>query len=239
MFVRTKLNRRANRVAASRGAGMAVAIFGAAAVFVLSLAAPVTIDAESGMFTSKFANAKNDGGNGGGNGGGGNGGGGNAGGGNAGGGNAGGGNASNGNASNGNASGNGVASSDPGGDRNLLLPPDPHPTVTLALFTTKIVKRYPANEITNLENPYQAISFYSELQDMSGQRITHRWSHGGEVAFNASFKVRADHWRIWSTQLLPTDMPGEWKVEIVNENDEVLEVRALNFAPRDAVLAEN
>jgi hypothetical protein len=106
----------------------------------------------------------------------------------------------------------------------------------MALFTTRISKRYPADEITSLDNPHQAVSFFSELQDMSGQKITHRWIHGGELAFKASFKVRADHWRIWSTQLLPENRPGEWTVEIVNEKDEVLEVRTLNFAPKDAVL---
>jgi hypothetical protein len=206
-------------VTTSRGAGMAAAIIGAAAVFFLSLAAPITIDTDSGSFTSKIANAKNNGGNGGGNGGG---------------------NNSGGNGKGkGKGKGNDVASTRPDGDRKLLLPLVPEPAITVALFTTKIAKRYPADEITNLENRHQAISFFSELQDMSGQKITHRWIHGGEVAFKASFQVRANHWRIWSTQLLPADMPGEWKVEIVNEQGDVLEFRTLNFAPKDAVLAEN
>jgi hypothetical protein len=59
------------------------------------------------------------------------------------------------------------------------------------------------------------------------------------VEFKASFKIRAHHWRIWSTQLLPQDMPGVWAVEIVNEEGEVLEARTLTFAPRKPVLAEN
>lgn len=220
---------------------MAAAFVGVAAVFVLSLAAPVTIDANSGIFTSKIADAKNDKGNGGGNGGGGNGGGGNAGGGNAGADNA---NDGADNANDGNAGGNdqtnnnNVASTDSDGVRKLPLPLVPKPVVVLAQFTTKIAKRYPADEIANLENPNQAISFFSELQDMSGQKISHRWSYGGEVAYNTSFKVRTNRWRVWSTQLLPEDMAGEWTVEIINESGEVLEVRALNFAPKDAVLAE-
>jgi hypothetical protein len=101
----------------------------------------------------------------------------------------------------------------------------------MALFTTRISKRYPADEITSLDNPHQAVSFFSELKDMSGKEITHMWYYGDELMFKASFKVRANHWRIWSTQLLPDDMPGEWKVKIVDGEGEVLQISTLNYAP--------
>ena len=101
----------------------------------------------------------------------------------------------------------------------------------MALFTTRISKRYPADEITSLDNPHQAVSFFSELKDMSGKEITHMWYYGDELKFKASFKIRASRWRIWSTQLLPDDMPGEWKVEVVDGEGEVLQVRTLNYAP--------
>ena len=41
--------------------------------------------------------------------------------------------------------------------------------------------------------------------------------------------VRADHWRIWSTLLLPTDSPGERKVEVVDKGGKILEVRSLAY----------
>jgi hypothetical protein len=239
MVIGTKIDRTAAAAAARRGAGMAAAILGAAAVFTLSLAAPVEIDGGSGLFMSKIASAKNDGGNGGG--GGGNGGGGNGnGGGNAGGGNPGGGTP--GGTSTGTSKGTPgiVSSTGPDNDRKLLLQPlVPEPAVVLAQFTTKIAKRYPADDIASLENPHQAVSFFTELQDMSGRNVTHRWIHDGKETFKASFKVRGDKWRVWSTQLLPASMPGQWKVEILNENGEVLEARTLNFAPKDADLAKN
>jgi hypothetical protein len=59
------------------------------------------------------------------------------------------------------------------------------------------------------------------------------------VEFKASFKIRADRWRIWSTQLLPATMPGEWTVQIVNQDGEVLQTSALAYAPKAPALAEN
>ena len=115
----------------------------------------------------------------------------------------------------------------------------PEPAISLAQFTTRISKRYPADDITDLDDPHQSISYFSELQGMSGQTITHLWLYEGEVEFKAAFKIRADRWRIWSTQLLPANMPGEWTVEVVNQEGEVMEARTLNFAPNAPVLAVN
>jgi hypothetical protein len=68
---------------------------------------------------------------------------------------------------------------------------------------------------------------------MSGKRVTHMWYYRDELKFEASFNVRANWWRVWSTQLLPSDLAGEWRVEIVDENGRVLQIHKLNFAPLD------
>ncbi|MBE9558840.1 MAG: DUF2914 domain-containing protein, partial [Proteobacteria bacterium] len=47
-------------------------------------------------------------------------------------------------------------------------------------------------------------------------------------------------WRIWSTQLLPAELPGEWKVKIVDQDGEVLQIRKLNYNPEGVeLLARN
>jgi hypothetical protein len=197
------------------------------AVTALITATPVTLEIDNGLFAGKQALAGKGGGNGGGNGGGGNGGGGNGGGGN-------------------NSGGNGedkgrkgdVASYNDAGDRQLLLLKF-EPTVSMAQFTTKIAKRYPADMVQTHENPHQSVSFYSELLAMKGQKITHRWYHEDDLRFEATFKIRGDKWRVWSTQLLPEDMPGEWKVEIVDQDGRILETRVMTYAPKGSLIATN
>ena len=74
---------------------------------------------------------------------------------------------------------------------------------------------------------------------MSGKQITHRWLYRGEMIFEAEFTIRTDKWRVWSTQLLPADKPGEWQVEILNKEGDVLDVYMLFYHPRVAAKATN
>lgn len=221
MFVRTEIRDNARQVVDGRCAGIPAAALAAAAIFALSLVAPVTIDTDSGMFTSKTAVAGNGNGNGGGGGSS----------------NAGGGDRSNaGGNGKGHGKGNDVASTDK--DRALLLVPLEE-AITIAQFTTRISKRYPADELFTYDNSHQSISFFSEFQGMSGKKITHRWFYGDNLEFEASFKIRADRWRVWSTQLLPENKPGKWRVEIMDETGEVLANQGLNYAPKGKALAAN
>lgn len=126
-----------------------------------------------------------------------------------------------------------MASKDSDRDPYLLLPLE---ETTMAMFTTRISKRYPADEVTTLENPQQAISFFSEMKDMAGKQISHLWYFEDELKFTASFNIRTNRWRVWSTQLLPEELAGLWKVEVVDETGTVLEMRKLRFAPAEGDL---
>lgn len=204
----------------------AVRAAGVFAAVCLLASAPITLTTQAGPVSANaaFAANGNSGGNGGSNGGG-NGGGSN------------GGNGGNGNANGKNKGGFDRSATDEG-DRWLLLETR-KAGVSFAQFTTGISKRYPTDEISLLTDPVQPVSFFSELQAMSGQEITHRWVYDGEARFEANFAVRAELWRVWSTQVLPEDMPGEWIVEIVAENGNVMERYRLRYAPGGKSLAVN
>ncbi len=141
----------------------------------------------------------------------------------------------------GNSGGNGGNTSDGReNDRDQARRVPTEPTVALAVFTTAIRKRYPANDVEVVNDPHQAVSFFNELHAMAGKRITHRWLHEGTVVFEANFDVMAQRWRIWSTHLLPADQSGEWTVEVVDEDGNVLEKQNLIFQPKDPeILAFN
>jgi hypothetical protein len=182
-------------------------ILTAVAALVLTVTAPVAIDlsADDGLVSLKAAAAK---GNGGGNGGG----------------NAGG---------NGKGKGKGKGgdtATTEGGDTFLLLLVA-RPGIEMAVITTEIRKRYPADEIATLDNPHKAISFFTEIRDMSGTTVTHRWFYKGKVEFQASFNVMSKKWRVWSTQLLPRDKPGLWSVQILDQDGNILETRTVDYQP--------
>lgn len=145
---------------------------------------------------------------------------------------------------NGNASAADTGSVDDGAGRAQKEGRDPSlllfagtPTVKIAQFTTIIRKRYPADNIMVLENPHQAVSFFSELYGMAGKQVLHRWRYEGDVKFEARFDVMSDKWRAWSTHILPAELAGSWIVEVVNEHGAVLETRTLTYRPDMQLIA--
>lgn len=103
--------------------------------------------------------------------------------------------------------------------------------VVVAQFTTEIRKRAPVNQVDRLEDPYQAVSFFTELVGMQGHTVTHRWIYKGVERYRVTFPVRTPDSKIWSTQFLPDNMPGTWLVEVTDEEANLLQSSRLEFRP--------
>ncbi len=132
---------------------------------------------------------------------------------------------------NGNSASSGATDPSEGGNDPVLLLLVLNPGVDMAVITTEIRKRYPTDEVVTLDNPHRAISFFTEIRDMAGTTVTHRWIYKGKVQFQASFNVLSKKWRVWSTQLLPRDKPGQWTIQVVDQDGKVLETRAVDYRP--------
>ncbi len=105
--------------------------------------------------------------------------------------------------------------------------------VALAQFTTQISRRLPGNQVSSLNDPNQAVSFFTELVDMQGRTVTHRWRYEGAVVYEASSTINGFRWRFWSTQILPADKAGIWSVEVVDESNRILQSQRLEYRPAD------
>lgn len=103
--------------------------------------------------------------------------------------------------------------------------------VAHAQFTTKFDRRLPANQVSVVEDPHQAVSFYTEIVGMHGQTVTHRWSYDGEVVYQVSSMINGSKWRFWSTQILPADKPGTWRVDVLDEMNTILRSLRLEYRP--------
>ena len=100
-------------------------------------------------------------------------------------------------------------------------------SVSRATFTTAVINREPEDQITELTNNVQRIYFFTELKDMTGQTIHHRWSYNDQTMAEVEFTVGAPRWRIWSSKTLLPHWLGEWTVTVVNEAGE--EITSNNF----------
>ena len=93
-------------------------------------------------------------------------------------------------------------------------------------FTTRIVDREPLNNLAEVDRSQQQLVFFSELRNLSGQRITHRWVYNGQVIFEKAFNVGAARWRVWSQKTI-TPYEGVVTVELVNSSGTVIQSQSI------------
>ncbi len=91
--------------------------------------------------------------------------------------------------------------------------------VLRAMFTTKLDDREPSDRVLILGNAATELFFFSELNQLQGHTITHRWEYEGKVVYQRSYEVKGPRWRITSRKDLDPTMVGRWTVVIVDEKE--------------------
>ena len=68
----------------------------------------------------------------------------------------------------------------------------------------------------------QRLYLFTELNGYAGQQLIHRWSFAGEVQTEALLTIEDSPWRTYSEKWLLPDQLGSWRVEIVDQQQQVL-----------------
>ncbi len=101
-----------------------------------------------------------------------------------------------------------------------------------AQFAWGIKDKEPTGEIGSpaILRPSDSVTlyFFSELEGMNGQSVSHRWSHDGRVALIKEFEIRGENWRVFSSKQLNTKLLGEWKVTVRDSRGQDLGEFVLN-----------
>ena len=93
-------------------------------------------------------------------------------------------------------------------------------------FTTQIVNKEPSNNLSEVDRAQQQLLFFTELRNLTGKRVTHRWIYNGSVVYEKAFNVGGARWRVWSQKTI-TAYQGTLTVEIVAGN-QVLQSAIIN-----------
>ena len=102
--------------------------------------------------------------------------------------------------------------------------------VARALFTSEIVDREPANDLTTMDNTSGRIYFYTDLRNLAGQIVTHRWEYNDAVMAEVKFKVGdGPRWRVYSSKNLLPEWTGSWTVFVTDENERTLNTSVFNY----------
>lgn len=94
--------------------------------------------------------------------------------------------------------------------------PELRGAVVRALFTSDVREREPVDQHTTLPAGTGRIYFFTELRDMEGQTVSHRWEQDGEVMAEVPFNVGGPRWRVWSSKNIDSGATGEWSVAVVD-----------------------
>lgn len=101
--------------------------------------------------------------------------------------------------------------------------------VSRSHFTSGIKNHEPLDNLLSLSNQQNIVYYFSELLDLKGKTITHRWEYDGKVIADVTFKVGGNRWRVWSKKTIFSNWTGEWKVSILNQQGKMLTSNTLNY----------
>lgn len=102
-------------------------------------------------------------------------------------------------------------------------------TVARAQFTNGVQEREPIDSLTSLTGDKTQVYFYTELKNLAGAKVMHRWEYKGQVMAEVPFEVGAARWRVWSLKAFDPSWTGEWKVSVVDGSGTTLAVHTLTY----------
>ena len=105
----------------------------------------------------------------------------------------------------------------------------PHENISNADFALEIQDRAPINIIEEIDNSFGKIYFFTNIRNLQGQSVTHRWIYNHKVMADVVFDINGPRWRVWSSKNLWPTWLGEWAVEVLNSNGEVLYKKEFNY----------
>jgi hypothetical protein len=100
----------------------------------------------------------------------------------------------------------------------LSKSPVPGAVVARAQFTTGIADREPTDKVVVLDDALSEIYYFTELRNLQGRKVTHRWEHDGQTISEVSFMVEGPRWRVFSKKTLTPSMRGKWTVFVVDQS---------------------
>lgn len=102
--------------------------------------------------------------------------------------------------------------------------------VSRAIFTIGIDNREPVIKVDSIDSgSYTSITFFTELNGLSGHNITHQWTHNDKVMFEKIFEVKSARWRVWTSKTLIPSWTGSWTVKVLDDDRTVLASNSFEY----------
>ncbi len=100
----------------------------------------------------------------------------------------------------------------------LTESPVPDAYVARAIFTSGIVNREPVDQLVSVGKDQDEIYFFTDLRNLQGRTVKHRWEFEGQFMGELEFKVGGPRWRVYSRKTLYPGTTGKWTVLVLDES---------------------
>ncbi len=118
---------------------------------------------------------------------------------------------------------------------NSALADWPHKNISSAVFAKSVENRTPVEIITEADDSLGKIYFFTNIRNLTGDKITHRWIYKDKVKAEISFDIKGKRWRVWSSKNLWHTWTGRWRVEVINQNNDILLTKTFIFGNNKAL----
>ncbi|MFQ5935982.1 MAG: DUF2914 domain-containing protein [Acidiferrobacterales bacterium] len=112
---------------------------------------------------------------------------------------------------------------------NASVPPT-EGWVARATLTTAMQEREPVDSVSSLSSDRTKLYYFTEIRDMTGQTVKHRWEYNGELKAEVEFHIGGPRWRVYSSKTLLATWIGDWKVSVVDASGKPLSVNTFVYA---------
>ena len=109
----------------------------------------------------------------------------------------------------------------------------PHENISQAVFAKSVEERAPLEIMTEADNSLGKIYFFTNIRNLTGDKITHRWIYKDKVKAEINFNIKGKRWRVWSSKNLWHTWTGQWKVEVLNQHNQVLLTKIFELGQKD------
>ncbi|MET0026199.1 MAG: DUF2914 domain-containing protein [Candidatus Thiodiazotropha sp.] len=96
--------------------------------------------------------------------------------------------------------------------------PVPDAYVARAVFTTDVIDREPVDQIVSVDQNATQVMFFTDLRNLQGRTVTHRWEFEGSVISEVEISVKGPRWRAYSVKSLNPGEVGKWTVFVIDES---------------------
>ena len=105
----------------------------------------------------------------------------------------------------------------------------PEGYVESSTFTTGIADRAPQDTINTLGNDQRKIFYFTDVRDMTGETLTHRWEFNGQVMAEIHFEIGGPRWRVYSSKTLEPVWLGDWTASAVDSTGRTLSSNTFSY----------